>query len=114
MSVRKSKYRKERALVDASGNLLQVLENLANIALRKQVALDVIREMGGNTISDDKLLPPSKVAKRLGTSVKTLANWRSSGTSGLRHVNVGSRIFYRQVDIDAFIRANRKSSTSQR
>lgn len=53
-------------------------------------------------------------ASYLGVSQKTMANWRCSGTMNLRYVQVGSRILYRQSDIEDFILTNTKSSTSQK
>lgn len=67
---------------------------------------------GSNSVIDSKLLAPKHVAKTLGLSEKTLANWRCSGTQGLKHIKVGSRIFYRRSDVEAFIQSNSKNSTS--
>ncbi|TAY80974.1 helix-turn-helix domain-containing protein [Rhizobium ruizarguesonis] len=60
------------------------------------------------------LVPARKAAEYLGVSQKTLANWRCSGTRGLQYVQVGSRILYRQNDLDDFILNSRKSSTSEK
>lgn len=60
------------------------------------------------------LVPARKAAEYLGVSQKTLANWRCSGTRGLQYVQVGSRILYRQSDLDDFILNSRKSSTSEK
>jgi hypothetical protein len=60
------------------------------------------------------LVPARKAAEYLGVSQKTLANWRCSGTRGLQYVQVGSRILYRQRDLDDFILSSQKSSTSEK
>ncbi|MGO8126750.1 helix-turn-helix domain-containing protein, partial [Rhizobium ruizarguesonis] len=60
------------------------------------------------------LVPARKAAEYLGVSKKTLANWRCSGTRGLQFVQIGSRIMYRQNDLDDFILNSRKSSTSEK
>ncbi|MGO8122175.1 helix-turn-helix domain-containing protein [Rhizobium ruizarguesonis] len=60
------------------------------------------------------LVPARKAAEYLGVSQKTLANWRCSGTRGLQFVQIGSRILYRQNDLDDFILNSRKSSTSEK
>lgn len=62
----------------------------------------------------ESLVPAAKAALYLGISQKTLANWRCSGTRGLQYVQVGSRILYRQRDLDDFILNSRKSSTSEK
>lgn len=62
----------------------------------------------------ETLLSASHAAEYLGVSQKTLANWRCSGTRGLPYVQVGSRILYRQSDLDDFILNSRKSSTSEK
>ncbi|MGR6467949.1 helix-turn-helix domain-containing protein [Rhizobium sp. PAMB 3182] len=67
-----------------------------------------------NSHSDDALLSPMKAASLLGVSQKTLANWRCSGVPKLAFVQVGSRIFYRQADINCFVLHRRKQSTSDR
>lgn len=78
--------------------------------------IEIPLRMGSVNAADrsatDKLLPPKRVAEVLGISQKTLANWRCSGTQGLPHIKVGSRIFYRSVDVHAFIVSNSKQSTS--
>lgn len=64
--------------------------------------------------SGETLLSATHAAEYLGVSKKTLANWRCSGTRGLQYVQVGSRVLYRQCDLDDFIMTSRKSSTSER
>lgn len=66
------------------------------------------------TDSPPTLISAAKAAEYLGISQKTLANWRCSGTRGLQYVQVGSRIVYRQSDLDEFILNSRKSSTSEK
>lgn len=63
-------------------------------------------------LGSDQLLSPAEVAKAIGLSEKTLANWRCSGTAPLPFVRSGSRIRYRTSDVLAFLNANHRSSTS--
>lgn len=62
----------------------------------------------------EHLLSPAKASQQIGVSQKTLANWRCSGTSGLKFTRIGSRIFYRQSDLNAFVYGQRRDSTSER
>ncbi|MDA3922619.1 MAG: helix-turn-helix domain-containing protein [Salinisphaera sp.] len=50
-----------------------------------------------------QLLTPAQVADMLGVTVHTLAVWRCTKRYPLRFLKVGSRVRYRQADIDAFI-----------
>lgn len=61
-----------------------------------------------------RLLPPPAAAERLGgIAVGTLAKWRHYG-SGPPYVRLnGGRIFYDIDDLDAFIEAHRRTSTSE-
>lgn len=61
----------------------------------------------------DDLMPAAAVARYLGLSTKTLANWRSSGLADLPYVQVGSRIFYKASDVHAFVARASKRSTSE-
>ena len=58
------------------------------------------------------LLKPAEAAKAIGLSKKTLASWRSSGLNDLKHVRIGSRILYRQCDVEAFVQSRIRKSTS--
>jgi hypothetical protein len=105
----KTLHRKKRALTEAIQKLndhLQTRFDLPPIGGSEFCHESQDRQQA------DSLVTPATAANRLGLSPATLANWRVSGTSGLPFVRVGSRIFYRQTDIDAFIRANLKTSTS--
>lgn len=64
--------------------------------------------------SDSDLIPAYAAAKSLGLTPKTLAHWRGSGTNGLPHIQIGSRIFYKPEDLHSFVQANRRYSTSER
>lgn len=47
------------------------------------------------------LLTPEQVAEALGTTTKTLANWRSRRT-GPSYVRVAGRVYYPRAAYDAF------------
>lgn len=58
----------------------------------------------------DMLLTPSAVAAYLGRSVPALAQMRYRGT-GPRFIHAGSRIRYRQSDVDAWLLAGERDAT---
>ena len=72
------------------------------------------REIGEKALDmRRRLMPPQDAAEYLGgLVVGTLAKWRHYG-QGPAFVRVGSRIFYDRADLDAFIDAGRRTSTSQ-
>lgn len=47
-------------------------------------------------------LTPEELSKRWSgvVSVRTLANWRSSGSVGLRYIKIGGRVVYRVSDVE--------------
>jgi predicted DNA-binding transcriptional regulator AlpA len=51
--------------------------------------------------ADARLLRPTELAERWGTSVGRLANWRSKG-EGPGFVRLGAAVRYRLVDIEQF------------
>lgn len=51
-------------------------------------------------------------ALALGVTVGTLANWRVRGC-GPQFVRIGGKIGYRDEDLEAFIKAGIRTSTSQ-
>lgn len=53
--------------------------------------------------SRTQLLKPSEAAERLGVSVNTLESWRCRKTYPLRYVKVGSKVFYTERAIQAFL-----------
>lgn len=57
------------------------------------------------------LLSQKELSERIGTKESTLAQWRYLGR-GPKFVRLGRKIFYRQQDIDAYIDANVRQSTS--
>lgn len=63
------------------------------------------RESGRATPRDlpnvGNLLTPEQVARALGTTTKTLANWRSRRT-GPSYVRIAGRIYYPRAAYDAF------------
>jgi predicted DNA-binding transcriptional regulator AlpA len=50
-------------------------------------------------------------AQRIGLAGKTLDNWRSQG-SGPPYYKLGGRIVYDDVEVDAWLAARRRTSTS--
>jgi predicted DNA-binding transcriptional regulator AlpA len=50
-------------------------------------------------------------AERIGLSDKTLNNWRSLGT-GPPYFKLGGRIVYDDAEVDAWLAARRRTSTS--
>ncbi len=59
------------------------------------------------------LVTPEKLAKRYGTTVKTLANWRWK-KFGPKPTKIGSATFYAESDIEAFEESARKNSAKGR
>jgi hypothetical protein len=60
-----------------------------------------------------RLMPPEAAANYLGGIAKqTLAKWRCLG-GGPEFVRVGSRIFYEQSALDAWLDTRRHTSTSE-
>jgi hypothetical protein len=59
-----------------------------------------------------RLLNTKDAAKILGLAPQTLAIMRLRG-SPLRHVKLGRRVLYDPADVFEFIRASKKSSTSE-
>ena len=57
------------------------------------------------------LLSEAQVAERFGFSRRTLQNWRQTGL-GPVYVKAPKRIYYRLSDIENFIEANLRRSTS--
>ncbi|MGO8083756.1 helix-turn-helix domain-containing protein [Rhizobium leguminosarum] len=83
--------------------------------LQEKYGVPISSAIGAGECSNlETLVPARRAAEYLGVSQKTLANWRCSGTRGLQYVQVGSRILYRQRDLDDFILNSRKSSTSEK
>ncbi|MGO6740060.1 helix-turn-helix domain-containing protein [Rhizobium ruizarguesonis] len=83
--------------------------------LEEKYGVPISTAIGAGECSNlETLVSAGQAADYLGISQKTLANWRCSGTRGLQYVQVGSRILYRQRDLDDFILSSRKSSTSEK
>ena len=53
-------------------------------------------------MTPDGRLTRRDAAKFIGVATRTLANWRSQGI-GPRQTKIGSRVFYRLVDLQAFV-----------
>ena len=83
---------------------------------RKNSALDkrLLAEMLGVTSSQqtDDLKSAKATAEQLAIAEKTLAHKRVAGDVDLPHVKIGSRVYYKQADIAAYIERNIRISTS--
>ncbi len=64
-----------------------------------------------NYTSDARLLNEFETANRLGLSVKTLRRWRWAG-QGIPFIKLGRSVRYDPAEIEAFIAAGRRVSTS--
>lgn len=62
-----------------------------------------VRERSMIVTPDGRLSRPH-AAKYLGVAVQTLANWRSLGR-GPNCIKIGGKVFYRLVDLEAFVAA---------
>lgn len=59
------------------------------------------------------LINEGEAARRLGLSVKTLRRWRWAG-KGPRFLKIGAAVRYDPADLQGFIEAGRRTSTSDR
>jgi hypothetical protein len=57
----------------------------------------------------NNLLNTVDAAKFLYLRPNTLSAWRCNGRSSLKWIKIGSKVFYRQSDLDAFIEENTHS-----
>ena len=57
----------------------------------------------------NRLLTRKEAARYLGVAAQTLAVWACMGRYSLPHVKIGHRVFYKKVDLDAFIERHRVS-----
>ena len=62
--------------------------------------------------SFSSLVNEHQAAARLGLSVKTLRRWRWAGHPHLPFHKIGAAVRYDPAEIDAFIEAGRRTSTS--
>ena len=60
-----------------------------------------------------QLLTERDTARRLGLSVRTLQKWRLLG-QGPRYLKLGQAVRYDPDDLEAFVQAARRTSTSER
>lgn len=58
------------------------------------------------------LFRPKGAAERLGVAEATLAKWRWAGT-GPRYAKVGSKIAYREADLDEWLEGRLRHNTSE-
>lgn len=61
--------------------------------------------------SAPELLTPTELAERYRIPTATAAKWRWNG-SGPAFVKFGTRVLYRQSDVESWITSNLKTSTS--
>lgn len=52
------------------------------------------------------LWTPTRAARELGISVRTLASWRSSGRQNLPYVKVGRLVRYRKNDVGTWLESH--------
>lgn len=55
--------------------------------------------------TSDELIPAKEAAKQLHIEANTLAIWRCKKRYPLRYIKIGSKVFYRQSEIERFLRA---------
>lgn len=91
-------------------NLIEVLEREGRLKLSSRRAKRTSTKKP--TYQPDELLRDRHAAAVLNVSPKTLANWRVSGT-GPRFIKSGRLVTYRYADLQAFIAAGSRSSTSE-
>lgn len=99
---------------DHNSELIRAMR-IINSHLSKRTGIVASAFIGADeqtTINLRVLLKPAEAAKAIGLSKKTLASWRSSGLNDLKHVRIGSRILYRQCDVEAFVQSRIRQSTS--
>jgi excisionase family DNA binding protein len=49
------------------------------------------------------LLSNEEAAAYIGVTPSTMQVWRSTGRFKIRHIKMGSKVLYRQSDLDAFL-----------
>ena len=59
----------------------------------------------------ETLLTAEQVAAKIQISHKTLRKWRWEG-KGPRYIKIGRKVAYRPADIEAYVQANVRTSTS--
>ena len=52
------------------------------------------------------LMNTAQAARYIGVTAGTLSVWRSTKLIKIPHIKIGSRVLYRQSDLDKFIEAN--------
>ncbi len=58
------------------------------------------------------LLTPKETADRLRVSISCLAKWRMGFTQGLPYVKVGGKVLYAEHEVEKWIAAQMRESTS--
>jgi hypothetical protein len=63
------------------------------------------------TLDRDPLLTEAEASKRVKKAPRTLENWRRSGF-GPAFIKLGRSVFYRASDLESWVEAQRRTSTS--
>lgn len=74
---------------------------MSKVMNEKQPSHDTSRTTTSQLPTVASLLTPQQVAEALGTTTKTLANWRSRRT-GPSFVRIAGRVYYPRAAYDAF------------
>lgn len=65
------------------------------------------------TSTDDKLLTTEQAAQFLGVSTSFLAKARITAKPDIPHTKIGAAVRYRRSDLESFVAANMRRSTSE-
>ena len=65
-------------------------------------------------LSEEKLLSTTQVAELFQTTVGTLALWRSSGRYGIPYIKIGRKVFYRESEIEMWLKSRTYVHTHQK
>ncbi len=68
--------------------------------------------MPPNTKPQTVLLTPKETANRLRLSESTLAKWRMTAARALPYVKIGAKVAYDEREVERFIAAQARKSTS--
>lgn len=59
------------------------------------------------------LITTAETAAMIGASKATLDSWRCRGSHGLRFIKVGSKVFYRRSDVEAWLASRSGTSCAE-
>lgn len=60
---------------------------------------------------DEDRMPRQEAADYLGLSYNTLKNWAVTGNGDLPYHKVGSRVYYRRSELDAWLEVRKQTRT---